>query len=339
MSNAPSGQTDRQTLRLGFAGTPEFAATVLAALLESEHDVAVVYTQPDRPTGRGRKLTASPVKTLAEHAGVPVEQPPRLRGDEAVERLASYDLDALIVAAYGLLLPVRVLTAPTFGCVNVHASLLPRWRGAAPIERALLAGDDETGVAIMAMEKGLDTGPVYADASLPIEPDTTAAALHISLAHLGADVLLDVLRDLPDRTPTAQDDALATLAPKIGEADSWVDFALGARQLDRQVRALAHRQPPMVEATDADGRAVRMRLLEVALADPTSNLAAGQIERPNKRSVILHTGNGALALKTVSLNTGKGSAMPIAAAVNGYAGLFADGAVWRAVTGGPEASP
>lgn len=323
MSNTP--------LRLGFAGTPEFAAIVLAELLQSDHEIAVVYSQPDRPTGRGRKLTASLVKTLAQHAEIAVEQPDRLRGKEAEETLASYQLDALIVAAYGLLLPVPILNTPRYGCVNVHASLLPRWRGAAPIERAVLAGDDKTGVAIMAMEKGLDTGPVYASAEMPIHAETTAAELHVGLATVGARVLLDVLDDLPSRTPEAQDDAIATLAPKLTEKDSEVDLSASAERLDRQVRALAHRQPPIVETTGEDGKTIQMRLLQVIPAEASEGYQPGQIERPNKRSALLHTGNGALSLKTVALSVGKGSAMPIAAALNGYSALFSDGVSWRGV--------
>ncbi len=322
-------------LRLGFAGTPDFAATILARLIDSEHEVAVVYSQPDRPTGRGRKVTPGPVKVLADAHGLAVEQPASLRGNEAAEHLASYQLDALIVAAYGLLLPEAILQTPRLGCINVHASLLPRWRGAAPIERAILAGDSETGVAIMQMDKGLDTGPVFASARTPIECTTTASELHKSLATQGASALLKVLDGLEHRASATQNNDLATLAPKITAADSQIDFEGRAVYADAQVRALAHRQPPVLTRELDDGRIVHLRCLVARATQTDESTAAevpravpGQMVRPNKKSALLQFAEGALELKVISLSIGKGRPMAIADALNGYADVFEQGGRW-----------
>ncbi|HHA19624.1 MAG TPA: methionyl-tRNA formyltransferase, partial [Methylophaga sp.] len=185
-------------MRIIFAGTPEFAAETLKALISNEYEVCAVYTQPDRPAGRGRKLTASPVKQLALNHNIPVEQPLNFKEDDAKQKLADYQADLMIVVAYGLLLPQAVLDAPKLGCINIHASLLPRWRGAAPIQRAILAGDTETGVCIMQMEAGLDTGPVLSRASCKITPEDTAQILHDRLAALGADTLLAALPNITE---------------------------------------------------------------------------------------------------------------------------------------------
>lgn len=324
-------------LRLGFAGTPDFAATILARLIDSEHEVVVVYSQPDRPTGRGRKITPGPVKVLAETHALVVEQPKSLRGDKSAEHLASYQLDALIVAAYGLLLPEAILQTPRLGCINVHASLLPRWRGAAPIERAILAGDDETGVAIMQMDKGLDTGPVFAEARTLIERTTTASELHKSLATQGAKALLDVLDGLEHRESTAQNESLATLAPKINATDAEFDFAGSAVYADAQVRALAHRQPPVLTRELADGRIVQLRCLAARAIQPEKGALApeigaqpGQMIRPSKKSALLQFAEGVLELKQISLSIGKGSPMAIADALNGYSDVFAHASQWSA---------
>ncbi|HBQ40108.1 MAG TPA: methionyl-tRNA formyltransferase, partial [Halieaceae bacterium] len=184
-------------MRILFAGTPDFAAIHLQELLHSSHEVIGVYTQPDRPAGRGKKLQASPVKQLAQQAGVPVRQPASLRNPDAQAELTGFAADVMVVVAYGLILPQAVLDAPRLGCLNVHASLLPRWRGAAPIQRAIEAGDAETGITIMQMDAGLDTGAMLATARCPIDETTSAASLHDQLATLGAPLLLQVLDDLP----------------------------------------------------------------------------------------------------------------------------------------------
>ncbi|NLG77827.1 MAG: methionyl-tRNA formyltransferase, partial [Xanthomonadaceae bacterium] len=220
-----------------FAGTPEFSVPTLKALLDSRHRVAAVYTQPDRPAGRGRQLTASPIKRVALEHGIHVEQPATLKDAAAVARLASFSADLMIVVAYGLLLPQSVLDTPRLGCVNVHASLLPRWRGAAPIQRAILAGDRETGVTIMQMDAGLDTGPMLLQRSTPIAERETSATLHDRLAAIGAEALLDALDSLPQIVPQAQPDEGVTYAAKIRKEEARIDWSRSASEIDRMVRA------------------------------------------------------------------------------------------------------
>ena len=223
-------------MKLIFAGTPEFAAQALAALIAAGHQLALVLTQPDRPSGRGMALRPSPVKTLALEHGIKVFQPPTLRDAAAQARLQAGGADAMIVAAYGLILPQAVLDLPRFGCINIHASLLPRWRGAAPIQRAILAGDAESGVCIMQMEAGLDTGPVLLSAALPIAADETAGSLHDRLAELGAGLIVAALEKLP-LAPTPQADCGVTYAAKIEKSEAMLDWNQSAQQLARQVRA------------------------------------------------------------------------------------------------------
>ena len=223
-------------MKLIFAGTPEFAAQALAALIAAGHQLALVLTQPDRPSGRGMALRPSPVKTLALEHGIEVFQPPTLRDAAAQARLQAVGADAMIVAAYGLILPQAVLDLPRFGCINIHASLLPRWRGAAPIQRAILAGDAESGVCIMQMEAGLDTGPVLLSAALPIAADETAGSLHDRLAELGAGLIVAALEKLP-LAPTPQADCGVTYAAKIEKSEAMLDWNQSAQQLARQVRA------------------------------------------------------------------------------------------------------
>ena len=224
-----------QPLRLIFAGTPDFAAAHLSALIDSEHEILAVYTQPDRPSGRGKKLLPGPVKTTAMAAGLPVLQPPSLKDEAAQQRLAGQGADLMIVVAYGLILPQAVLDAPRLGCLNVHASLLPRWRGAAPIQRAIEAGDKETGVTIMQMDAGLDTGDMLAKASLPISRTTSASSLHDEMAQIGPPLLLDVLATIEDhqRHAEQQRDELATYAHKLDKAEARLDWSQPAEQLAR----------------------------------------------------------------------------------------------------------
>lgn len=225
--------------RIIFAGTPDFALASLRALVAAGRIPCAVLTQPDRPAGRGKKLTASPVKRFALEQGIPVLQPASLRDDARVAELAALEPDVLVVAAYGLLLPQAVLDVPRAGCVNVHASLLPRWRGAAPIQAAILAGDTESGVCLMAMEAGLDTGPVFACDTLAIGARETAGQLHDRIADAGGALLLrhidDILAGRLEARP--QDDALATYAPKVRAADAQLDWQCAAAELDRRVRA------------------------------------------------------------------------------------------------------
>ena len=225
--------------RIIFAGTPEFAAASLGALFDTGHAPCAVLTQPDRPAGRGKKLTASPVKALALEHGVEVRQPATLRDEDAAAELAALEPDILVVAAYGLILPQQVLDIPRAGCLNVHASLLPRWRGAAPIQAAILAGDEKTGVCLMSMEAGLDTGPVYACDEITIGETETAGELHDRIAAAGGALLVRYLDDIlaGELTPTPQDDVQATYAPKIRSADAELDWQQSAEALVRKVRA------------------------------------------------------------------------------------------------------
>ncbi|MEL7187606.1 MAG: methionyl-tRNA formyltransferase [Pseudomonadota bacterium] len=225
--------------RLVFAGTPAFALASLQALVDSGRQPVAVYTQPDRPAGRGRKLTASPVKQFAAAAGIDVYQPESLRDPAAIDALRALEPELLIVAAYGLILPQEVLDIPSHGCLNVHASLLPRWRGAAPIQAAILAGDAVTGVTLMQMSAGLDCGPVFAERVVPIEPGESAALLHDRLATAGGELLVEQLDAIATGTllPEQQDEALVTYAPKIATADAELDWRLPAAQLERRVRA------------------------------------------------------------------------------------------------------
>ena len=226
-------------LRVGFAGTPEFAARALAALLDAAYSIPLVLTQPDRPAGRGHALLPSPVKRLAVAHGLPVQQPASLKTQAAQEAIAAARLDVLVVVAYGLLLPAAVLALPRLGCLNIHASLLPRWRGAAPIQRALLAGDAETGVCIMQMDAGLDTGPVLHVERVAIANDDTAASLHDKLAARGAEALLHVLDGLATRTLAAkpQSSEGVTYAAKLDKAEAEIDFRLPATVIERALRA------------------------------------------------------------------------------------------------------
>jgi len=225
-------------MRLVFAGTPPFAASALAALLDAGHEIVRVFTQPDRPSGRGMRLTASAVKTLALQRALPVAQPPSLRDAAVQASLAALSPDAMVVAAYGLLLPSEVLAIPRLGCLNIHASLLPRWRGAAPIQRALLAGDTETGISIMQMDAGLDTGPVWARRALPIAADATAGLLLDRLSVLGGTMIVEVLSALDGTgTPQAQPVQGVTYAHKIEKREAAIDFSAAAAATERQVRA------------------------------------------------------------------------------------------------------
>lgn len=226
-------------MRLVFAGTPAFARASLEALVESGSIPVAAYTQPDRPAGRGKKLTASPVKRYAIERGIPVFQPATLRDAAAVEELRALRPDLLVVAAYGLILPQSVLDIPTHGCLNVHASILPRWRGAAPIQAAILAGDAKTGISLMRMTAGLDCGPVFHIDEIAIGREETAGELHDRLAALGAAALVQHLDDIVGGRvePVAQDDALATYAPKIDKRDAAIDWTLSAAEIARRVRA------------------------------------------------------------------------------------------------------
>ena len=244
-------------MRIIFAGTPDIAATVLRELIDAEHDIVAVYTQPDRPAGRGRHLTASPVKTLAMAHDIPIEQPSSLQANETQVRLADYQPDLMVVVAYGLLLPQAVLNVPRLGCWNVHVSLLPRWRGAAPIQRAIEAGDQQTGVSIMQVDVGLDTGPILLQKTCDIASDDTAESLHGRLADLGAQALLQTLhaQQTVGNNPVPQPEQGVTYAHKLKKAEAGIDWHRDAVELERQVRAF---NPWPISTAQLNGQVVRI---------------------------------------------------------------------------------
>ncbi|MAZ99963.1 MAG: methionyl-tRNA formyltransferase [Rhodospirillaceae bacterium] len=234
MNNKPS------QLRLGYMGSPDFSVPALASLINANHNICVVYTQPPRPGGRGKNLQKTPVHNFAEEHGILVRTPGSLKTQESEEMLLALDLDALVVAAYGLILPQKILQIPKLGCLNIHASILPRWRGAAPIQRAIMAGDGESGVCIMLMEKGLDTGPILKSETIILDDDTTGASLHDSLASIGAKLISPTLIDFADGKiePTYQNDRNAVYAKKLSKEDGHLVWSKSAEELERIVRAL-----------------------------------------------------------------------------------------------------
>ncbi|MFO1320868.1 MAG: methionyl-tRNA formyltransferase [Burkholderiales bacterium] len=276
-------------MRLIFAGTPRFAAVALDALLTAGHDVPLVLTQPDRPAGRGLKRLPSEVKALALQRDLAIEQPPSLRGPDAQARLADVGATLMIVAAYGLLLPQAVLDLFPAGCVNIHASLLPRWRGAAPIQRAILAGDENSGVSIMQMEAGLDTGPVYVDRAIPIGPKETAGGLHDRLAALGAELIVRTLADIGhgNARATPQDDSRATYAAKITRQDSVISWETRAETIDRVIRAF---NPVPGASTSVRGEAVKVWAADLTPA--RSERAPGTVVESGADGILVTCGEG-----------------------------------------------
>jgi len=301
-------------MRIIFAGTPDFAATTLAALLTTDHEICAVYSQPDRPAGRGRKLTASPVKQLALQHQIPVEQPLNFKVETDRAKLASYQADLMIVVAYGLLLPQSVLDTPRLGCINVHASLLPRWRGAAPIQRAILAGDVKTGVCIMQMDAGLDTGPVLQRAEIPIEASDTGEQLHDKLATLGADTLLKTLENFEHLQALAspQNDAESCYAAKLHKAEANIDWSQTAVQIDRQIRAF--NSWPVAQTPWQDKM---LRIWNAAVIDTHhQNAVPGTIIQVDRHGIDIATGNGAIRVLTLQAPGKK--AMPVTDFLNAH---------------------
>jgi methionyl-tRNA formyltransferase len=308
-------------LRLIFAGTPEFAVPALDAVVASGHDVLAVYTQPDRPAGRGRLPAASAVKQRALAAGIEVRQPETLREASTVEALAALRPDLMIVIAYGLILPKKVLASPRQGCWNVHASLLPRWRGAAPIQRAILAGDDVTGVCLMKMEAGLDTGPVLSRATTPIRIDDTGQTLHDRLAVMGGTLLDEGLRQLASgRLPAAmlQDEVGVTYAHKLDKGESRLDWMSPAVELDRAIRAF---DPWPGAELDLGGE--RLRVWSATPLDGEAGAAAvpGEILRADRTGIDIACGEGVLRLLGVQKPGGR--RMSVADYLNGRPALGA----------------
>jgi len=275
-------------MKIVFAGTPQFAAFALRAILAAGHQVALVLTQPDRTAGRGLALHGSAVKELALASGIEVFQPQSLRDAAAQDRLRAVGADVLIVAAYGLILPQAVLEMPRFGCINIHASLLPRWRGAAPIQRAILAGDSQTGVCIMQMDAGLDTGPVLLRGSLPIADDDSAASLHDKLAALGARLIVEALGQLP-MPLVPQPESGITYARKIEKSEALLDWCLPAAHLARQVRAF---NPAPGAAARFEGNVIKIWAAQAQ----AGRAAPGTIIAVDKTGIVVACGDGALRL-------------------------------------------
>ena len=284
-------------MKLIFAGTPEFAATALQALIDAGHTIELVLTQPDRRAGRGMTLQASPVKRLAEAHSIEVFQPTSLRDTAAQARLQQVGAEAMVVAAYGLILPQAVLDMPKYGCINIHASLLPRWRGAAPIQRAILAGDRETGVSIMQMEAGLDTGPVMKTGAVCIESSDNAASLHDKLANLGATLIVETMGELP-LVATAQPEAGVTYAAKIEKAEAPLDWRQPAAQLGRQVRAF---NPFPGALAVCAGQSIK-----IWMAEPVEGAGSpGEVIAVDRHGIVVACATGALRLTELQKAGGK----------------------------------
>ena len=289
------------TLRVGFAGTPAFAQQALQAILDAGFNVVVALTQPDRPSGRGMQLTPSPVKQLASSHGIPVEQPVSLRNDEAQALVRGYNLDVLVVVAYGLILPQAVLDMPRYGCLNIHASILPRWRGAAPIHRAIEAGDQETGVCIMQMDAGLDTGGVVDEARLTIQATDTTALLHDRLAALGAERIVAVLQQLAagaTLTAVPQAEVGVTYAHKLEKQESLLDLQAAAHALDRKIRAYNPFPGAVLHSGEQPIKIWGARVVRGA-GEP------GQVLSSDDTGVVVACGEGALCLEVLQSPGGK----------------------------------
>ena len=304
-------------LNIIFAGTPDFAAIHLQALINSEHRIVGVYTQPDRPAGRGKQLQPSPVKKLALEHGLPVFQPVNFKDPASVAELAALQADVMVVVAYGLLLPESVLNAPKYGCLNVHASLLPRWRGAAPIQRCIEAGDKLTGITIMQMDKGLDTGDMLAKVTTGISMDDTGGSLHDRLAEMGPAALLSTLEQVEQGTlqPEQQNDALANYAHKLNKEEALIDWSQSADKLAFRVRAF---NPfPMAFTLLGDDR---VRVLMAEPLERTSRSLPGTIVNVGSHGLEVACGEGVLLITEVQL-AGK-KAMKVADVLNGQPHLF-----------------
>lgn len=282
------------SLRIIFAGTPDFAARHLDALLAANYNVVGVFTQPDRPAGRGKKLMPSPVKVVAQEHGLPVFQPASLRPVENQQLIADLNADIMVVVAYGLILPKAVLEMPRLGCINVHGSLLPRWRGAAPIQRSLWAGDDETGVTIMQMDVGLDTGDMLYKLACPITPDDTSASLYDKLAELGPQGLIETLQLLASgkARPEVQDESRVTYAEKLSKEEALLDWSLSAAQLERCIRAF---NPWPMSYFMMDGQP--LKVWKASVLNTATNAAPGTILEADKQGIQVATAQGVLNIE------------------------------------------
>lgn len=307
-----------EPLKIVFAGTPDFAAQHLKALLNSSHRVVAVYTQPDRPAGRGKKLQPSPVKQLALEAELPVIQPQSLKQEEAQTELSSIDFDIMVVVAYGLILPKVVLDIPRLGCLNVHGSILPKWRGAAPIQRSIWAGDNETGVTIMQMDVGLDTGDMLLKKYLPIEANDTSASMYDKLAVLGPIGLVETLDNLDSLSPEAQDNKFASYASKLEKSEGLLNWQQSAQQLDRNIRAF---NPWPGTWCEIEGK--NIKVWEAVIEEETSTLPPGTIVSVDKSGVSIQTGTN--ILKLIRLQIPGKKQQPFADILNAKPSWFVEG--------------
>ena len=309
-------------MRVAFAGTPEFALPALHALASSPHALVGVLTQPDRPSGRGRQIHASPVKLAALAYGLPVAQPASLRSEPELAALRAWAPDALVVVAYGLILPRTVLELPRCGCINVHASLLPRWRGAAPIARAILAGDAQTGISIMSMDRGLDTGPIFLQRPIPIDRAATTGSLTQALATLGAAALLEVLEDIAsgNARPRPQPAAEATPAPKVRKAEALIEWDRSALAIERQIRAF---NPWPIAETRSNGEPLRIHAARAGEpeAPAGSPSAPGTVIAMEPQAIWVACGEGSLAITELQ----RPGRRPVSAAQFAHAGRLCVG--------------
>lgn len=302
-------------MKIIFAGTPEFAKIQLEALLSLSHEIVAVYTQPDKPAGRGQHLQMSPVKTLALAQGLPVEQPTSLKTEEALATLAKYQPDVMIVAAYGLILPEAVLKLPRYGCINVHASKLPRWRGASPIQQAILAGDKETGITLMRMDKGLDTGNILATGDIDILDTDTSETLHDKLAIQGGKMLFHILDEIVDLPGEQQPEDGVTYAPKISKNAGNIQWEQSAKVIDRQIRAYT---PWPIAQTLIEGQV--LRILDAKPLTHSHSEAAGTILSQTAQGIEVATGEGTLLITRAQMSGKK--ALPMSEILKGHAVLF-----------------
>lgn len=304
-------------LNIIFAGTPHFAAHHLQALIDSPHNIVAVYTQPDRPSGRGKKLTPSPVKTLALEHGFAVEQPLSLKDTQAQETLAAYQADVMVVVAYGLLLPQDVLDTPKYGCLNVHGSLLPRWRGAAPIQRAVEAGDSETGITIMQMDKGLDTGDMLLKVLCPIEKTETSASLHDKLMSLGCPALLEVLSQLStgQLVSEKQNNDLACYAEKITKQEAEINWSESADDIIKKIQAF---NPFPIAYSLLNTH--RIKIYSAKKINNDNNVLPGSIIVSNDDGLVIACGEDAIVVDKLQIPNKK--AMTIKELLNGYSDYF-----------------
>ncbi|MFV0575859.1 MAG: methionyl-tRNA formyltransferase [Vibrio sp.] len=321
-----------QSLRIVFAGTPDFAARHLAALLsqkdQSEYQIVAAYTQPDRPAGRGKKLTASPVKQLALEHDIPVFQPENFKSDEAKTQLKELNADLMIVVAYGLLLPQAVLDMPRLGCINVHGSILPRWRGAAPIQRSIWAGDAETGVTIMQMDIGLDTGDMLKIATLPIEATDTSASMYEKLAELGPKALLECVEDIRNGNvfPEKQNDEHANYAKKLSKEEAKINWQDDAAHIERCVRAF-NPWPMSFFSVSENDTEHNIKVWQSRLESQTSDKPAGTIIKADKTGVYVATGSQVLVLEQMQIPGKK--ALPVSDILNARSHWFEVGSVLK----------